>query len=299
MQDQIIEMINTGIVVLDRDFVVHGYNRWMAQHSGVAAHQILTRPIFEFFPSLDSARFRRNCKAVFQFGNFSFFAQRPGGHLFPFPAANHLRSEVSHMQQNCTIAPLYDEERRISRIFISVEDVTASVLSQNRLSELNSRDASTGLYNRRYLTQQLAREFGRAKRYRRPLTVMMLDIDHFKRINDGYGHQFGDEVILAVSTMLVQTLRSIDFVARYGGEEFCCFLPETGLDPAEIVAERIRARVAELRLEHAGGEVPVTISVGLSEIADSDASAEALLRRADEALYLAKNEGRNRVRVHT
>src|SRR5690606_13896577 len=180
----------------------------------IAPDSILGSCIFDHFPDLDTPKFRRNCKAVLSFGNFSFFSQKLHGHLFPFAPPGHLRAEVTFMQQSCTVGPIYDEDRQISNLFVSVEDVTESVVYQNRLSEMNRRDALTGLYNRRYFADQLTREFERARRYRRSLTLMMLDIDNFKQVNDKFGHPFGDEVIRAVATLLEGEVRSVDVAGR-------------------------------------------------------------------------------------
>ncbi len=294
-QGQILDMINVGIVVLDRDLIVRQWNRWMVQQSGIAADTIIGSYLFDHFPTLDTPKFHRGCKAVFRFGSFSFFSQKLHGHLFPFSPAGHLRTEFDHMQQSCTLGPLYDEDRRVDHLFISVEDVTDAVLVQNQLTELNRRDPLTGLYNRRHLADQLAIEFERARRYRRPLTLMMLDIDEFKDVNDRWGHPFGDEVIRVVAKVLVQELRAVDFAARYGGEEFCCFLPETSVQSASVVAERIRQRIVDMKVNHPEATVSVTVSVGIAERDADVADADSLLRLADDALYQAKSGGRNRV----
>ena len=293
--DQIFDMLNVGIVVLDRQFTIRYWNRWLAQCSDLPAETVVGRLLFDVFPNLDTPRFRRNCKAVFSFGSFSFFSQKLHSHLFPFKPVNMPGSGLEFMQQNCTLGPIYDDKRQINQLFISVEDVTEAVVYQNRLVELNRRDGLTGLFNRRYLNQRLAEEFDRCRRYRRPLSLIMLDIDHFKRVNDTYGHQAGDQVIKAVAGVMDESLRKIDLAARYGGEEFCCALPETPGEAACIVAERMRKHVERLHDSCDQLPGPVTISLGVSELSQEMDNHEELLRVADEALYRAKNNGRNQV----
>ena len=172
--------------------------------------------------------------------------------------------------------------------------------------ELAVRDGLTSLYNRRAFDQRLADEVQRAARYWRPLSLMMIDIDHFKDYNDCYGHPQGDQVLRSMAGMFAGCVRATDFVARYGGEEFAIILPETSLASAVTVARLIQARVAGhvfsatvARAEWAKAGAPsITVSLGVAEHSDGRPTAEALLQAADQALYQAKKAGRNRVAVH-
>jgi diguanylate cyclase (GGDEF)-like protein len=157
-------------------------------------------------------------------------------------------------------------------------------------------DELTGLANRRHLDQRLGEEIVRAQRYAKPLSLLILDIDHFKAINDGYGHKAGDEALRALAQVLRGEVRDVDLVARYGGEEFVLVLPETDGTGAELSAERIRRAVARhpFRLPD-GREFGITVSVGLAGYPECAASAAELMTRADQALYTAKQAGRNRV----
>jgi len=173
--------------------------------------------------------------------------------------------------------------------------------ARDKLRYLGLTDALTGVNNRRFFDQRIVEEVERARRTRQPLSCLFIDIDHFKRVNDGHGHQDGDRVLARVAVAVRQQLRSIDVVARYGGEEFAVLLAQTGEVRAIEVAERIRTRIAMLQLEsEAGAEIPVTVSIGVATLASGDAEDPAgqagqLLRGADEALYRAKERGRNRV----
>lgn len=164
---------------------------------------------------------------------------------------------------------------------------------------LANTDGLTGLYNHRHLQERLQQEIDRARRYGRPLSVVMADIDHFKRFNDTYGHPCGDEALIAVSDTLRRVGRTADIVARYGGEEFALLLPETDLEKAQIVAERARQCVESLALPKIEGSPSLTLSLGVAQLSEQDllssGAKEVLMRRADAALYRAKRSGRNLV----
>ena len=164
-----------------------------------------------------------------------------------------------------------------------------------KVERLSIADGLTGLYNRRFLSERLKDEYSKALRYQTPLSFLILDVDFFKRVNDTYGHQVGDNALVAVARVLQQSVRDSDLVARYGGEEFSILLPHTGLDNALAVAEKIRLAVSEAGVEGMG-EQRLTISIGASGLPDDKVhSVDELVRRADEALYRAKESGRNRV----
>lgn len=167
-------------------------------------------------------------------------------------------------------------------------------------------DGLTGVHNRRYFNERSATEWGRTKRNNSALSVVMLDVDHFKKFNDHYGHQSGDDCLCQIATALQAGLnRSADLLARYGGEEFVCLLPETDLAGALDVAERLRQQVLELRIPHASSSAAeiVTVSLGVCTRPSSqnaanesdDKTIDALLRQADAQLYLAKQRGRNQL----
>ena len=160
----------------------------------------------------------------------------------------------------------------------------------------------TELHNRRYLDRRLQEELSRASRYRQPLSCLFIDADHFKRINDNYGHQAGDSVLRELANRIRSQLRASDVATRYGGEEFALLLPQTSLNEALLLAERIRMEVAQtpVYLEN-GEELPLTVSIGVSETLPMLGKSrhkevgEHLLASADQALYQAKANGRNRI----
>ncbi len=178
--------------------------------------------------------------------------------------------------------------------------VLESTMADNRrLEVLAHTDPLTAVLNRRALTERLASELERVKRYETQVSLLLIDIDHFKRVNDSYGHLVGDDVLMDVGALLQRAVRSVDVVARYGGEEFVIALPETGLMGATVFAERIRELIEEHRFSHAGGsELHLTASVGVACYPSPGLeTVEDLLATADQALYRAKAEGRNRVRT--
>jgi len=167
---------------------------------------------------------------------------------------------------------------------------------RNELRELSTHDPLTGLFNRREFEQRLQTERRRAVRYGRPFSLLMLDVDHFKDINDRYGHPCGDEVLTTLADLLRLNVRPMDAVCRYGGEEFAAILPETGRDGALVLAERIRRTVQDSTIVlDAARQVRATVSIGVATFATDAADGGDVVAAADRALYRAKHGGRNRV----
>lgn len=290
---QISDMINMGLVVLDEDLKVHFWNRWMCLHSGIDSDKIVGQRLFDFFPNLNEPKFLRNCRAVFAFGNFAFFSQKLHRYLFPFHPTYSDHAPFDYMQQSCTMGPIRGEDKSVRYIFLSVSDVTEVVKYEEQLVEMNRKDALTGIFNRRFFTQKLQEEFIRSRRHNRPLSLIMIDIDHFKQVNDNHGHQVGDEALKAFSARMLDRIRKTDILARYGGEEFACLLPETNGSSALRLAEDLRQIVAEENWICREVSLQMTISIGIAEGHPEMADGEALLKKADDALYEAKT-GRNR-----
>ncbi|HEX2120756.1 MAG TPA: GGDEF domain-containing protein [Thermoanaerobaculia bacterium] len=173
------------------------------------------------------------------------------------------------------------------------------VVRNRTLSEVSTRDTLTGLYNRWYVLEKIDSELNRALRHGSPMSLLMLDIDHFKRINDTWGHCAGDEVLKAIGKLLRESCRVYDVPGRYGGEEFCIVLPETRLGNTSVVAERIRQRLASTALACGDESIVVTASIGIAGMEEpagnEGLSPAALIDRADRALYSAKSRGRNRI----
>jgi len=174
--------------------------------------------------------------------------------------------------------------------------------ANKRLQELADKDPMTKLFNRRYYNQKIKENFLIAQRYKTPLSLFMLDIDHFKKVNDTYGHAVGDEVIKAVASEMQKIVRKTDIPTRYGGEEFVIILPQTDLEDAFLVAKRLCGNIAKRELSfNLEKEVKfsVTVSIGVASFNKEDDSADKILQRADSALYAVKESGRNGVKKYS
>lgn len=167
--------------------------------------------------------------------------------------------------------------------------------THNKLAAEASTDTLTGIANRRYLMRYATNEILRAQRYSRPLSLLMLDLDRFKEVNDRYGHSWGDEVLKAAAAATQTVLRSTDLLGRYGGEEFAVLMPETTTEEAVNVAERIREAVSAILLDTGNGEITIRVSIGVASLSATEADLHSLIDRADAALYSAKRGGRDRV----
>jgi diguanylate cyclase (GGDEF)-like protein/PAS domain S-box-containing protein len=182
-------------------------------------------------------------------------------------------------------------------ILVSLNDISQRKRLEAELFIQANTDALTNISNRRHFMVQAEQELRRARRFGRDLSVMMIDLDHFKNVNDTYGHAAGDTVLETVVKTALESLRQSDVMGRLGGEEFGVLLPETDLHSALEVAERLRAHIAETLIRISPKPLRCTASVGIAQLRAEDETIDHLLNRADEALFVAKNNGRNRVEV--
>lgn len=186
--------------------------------------------------------------------------------------------------------PVLEDEKLVNMVSIR-ELTTAYELLQ---VEANT-DPLTELSNRRPFLKTLETEFARARRFKHPLSVAMIDIDHFKRVNDTYGHDAGDRVLRAMSAMLINEFRSIDMLGRLGGEEFAVVFPETDIAGAEVACDRLMKAIRDAIIPVSGKQISITVSIGIARASDETLDGAGILKRADELLYDAKNGGRDRV----
>jgi diguanylate cyclase (GGDEF)-like protein/PAS domain S-box-containing protein len=203
----------------------------------------------------------------------------------------HRRRDGSEVDVEITTNAAFYKGAKL--IFCNCRDITERKRDHERIRQLATTDSLTGIVNRAEFSRRLVEEIGRAVRFERPLALMMYDLDHFKRVNDTFGHAVGDEVLKTTVELVNHAIRSVDIHARWGGEEFMVLLPETDRDAAVGSAERVRATIADHCFERAGR---VTASFGVTTLTPGD-RADDLIKRVDEAMYLAKRSGRNRVEV--
>ena len=224
--------------------------------------------------------------------------QRP--YLFKFKNYRPITGTEPFMYQNITISPLVSTDGNVNHIAIIIYDVTDIASNRNalekanlELEKLSRTDRLTQLNNRGYWEECLTQEFSRFKRYKTTCSVIMFDIDHFKLVNDTYGHQAGDEVIREVSKVLLHNLRKTDIAGRYGGEEFGVILGNTDADSAVIFCERVREEIAALEVVYEEKLIKITVSLGISQAVESTSDYVSWLNQADQALYASKEGGRN------
>ena len=300
----IVQSIDVGVVVMDRDYNVEVWNSFMENHSGVGADKAARQSLFTLFPEIDQGWFTHKVETAVMLGTraFTIWEQRPN--LVHFKSYQPITGMADEMYQNVTILPLRSSTGKTDHVCLIIYDVTGVAENKRQLESANTklqelalRDGLTGLLNRRYWESCLEREFARHQRYDNPVSLVIFDIDHFKRVNDTYGHQTGDEVIRETARITSQLVRETDFAGRYGGEEFVVLLPGTTLDGAAQFAERLRSTIERQQLDYQGSPLTFTVSLGVATLADDMAGYKALLERADKALYQSKEGGRNQVTV--
>jgi len=303
-QHDLLSSIEVGIVVIDREFKVEVWNQFMENHSSLLPSQVCGTSLFNHFPEVDQQWLQAKAEPVFDLKTpvFLIWEQRP--YLFKFGSNRPITSESEFMYQNVTMFPLTSVDGSVERLCMLVYDVTDQALGKSRVEKLNEElkvmsriDGLTGLFNRRYWQERFEYTFKLAQRRGKPITAMMLDIDHFKKVNDTYGHQAGDSVIRAIAGVIKNSVRETDLAGRYGGEEFAIILTDSSADNATKVAERIRQEAEATPVEHEGQQIAYTVSLGLAEFCPDCSSSMAWLEMADQALYEAKMAGRNQFKI--
>lgn len=299
-----IQTIDVGLVVLDKNYQVQVWNNFMETHSGLRPDQVQAKPLFELFPDLPEDWLRHKIDSVFFLKNraFTTWEQRP--HVFPFKNYRPITGTVDFMYQNITIIPLTSLTGIVTHISLIIYDVTDNAVNKleahrvnQELQVLSRTDKLTQLYNRGYWQDRLEQEFNRFVRNTSPCSLVMFDIDHFKKVNDTYGHPAGDKIISLVGETLRKIMRKTDIAGRYGGEEFAVILVDTDAAHAQGFCERLRMAIEAIKPIVNGIEIAFTISLGIAELDEQTASAKEWLANTDQALYQSKHGGRNQTQL--
>lgn len=302
---QVIADLDAGLIVLDQDYRVCAWNAFMQSYSGITSDKILGNVIFDIIPDLPETWLRKKVNASFKLNTrgFSCWEDRP--YLFKFTNFTPISNSLTEMRQNITFSPLTSLNGQASHVSLVISDVTDIAKnklhleqSNQQLSTLSKTDGLTKLFNRAYWESSLQREFKQAKISGHTSSLVIFDIDHFKKVNDTYGHTVGDDVIRNAADLLRKTSRNTDICGRYGGEEFTVILPGTNAEQALYFAERLRKRIEEVTVKCEDIYVNYQISLGICELSATHEDYLSWLEMADKALYYSKDHGRNQSTIY-
>ncbi|MDO9453012.1 MAG: sensor domain-containing diguanylate cyclase [Stagnimonas sp.] len=279
------EVSSFGIYLLDPEGVIRSWNRGAENITGFTEAEMLGRPFENLFTE-DSRRDGLPQRTL-------QFARANRHHKDEQP---RLRRDGKELIALCTLDAVRQESGALASFVEVFTDITEVKQREASLYHRATRDALTGIFNRGHFTEMAVQEIERARRFAEPLSVALLDLDHFKRVNDTYGHDAGDMALVQFSQTCQEFARKIDLVGRLGGEEFVILLPRANKEPAFEILQRLRLKVMETRITSSGGaQFGFTVSIGLASLRPHTRDLRELLRNADAALYKAKREGRNRV----
>lgn len=295
-----LQHIDVGLVVLNEKYEIELWNSFMENHSGVSSSIAKEQSLFNVFPDINSNWLQQKLDNVIALRTSIFISWEQRPHVFPFKGYRPITGMADKMYQNVALRPITNADGTVKYVCMVVYDVTDVATNKESLSNANSKldhlsktDPLTQLHNRGSLDKILQSTFEASKNGSGPHSLVMTDIDHFKKVNDQYGHPIGDLVLQAVSKVLSSSIRKADFVGRYGGEEFAILLPNTDAAGALFFCETVRKKIAETKVKSANSTVSVTMSFGISESSNFDETASDWLSRSDAALYKAKEGGRN------
>ncbi|KWT85541.1 diguanylate cyclase [Candidatus Magnetominusculus xianensis] len=306
----IVDSLSVGVVVLDLSSRVVVWNSFMSKHSGIGAEDAVGKDLFDIFPYLSRNWLELKFQSLRILKSYSFVSWKQRPYLFRFQHNRQITGGGEYMYQDCTFIPILDTDGKTTLICMTIQDMTEAAESQKIVEEvidankalqlMTNYDALTSVYNRGYIEKQLEAEFNKSKMNGNVFSMLMFDLDHFKKVNDTYGHLAGDDVLKTVSKKVGGLLRNaVDSLGRYGGEEFIIILTETNEETAAVIAEQIREGVEQMTISSGDYTIKATLSMGVVEYRADLRDYLQMLHEVDIALYNSKKQGRNRVTKYT
>lgn len=295
----IIQNVDVGLIVIDRDCNVRLWNGFMENHSGKQPGEVTGQSIFDLLPDVPVDWLQSKIDSVFLLKNSAFSTWQQRKNIINFNSYRPITGKSESMYQDVTFLPLSAINGEVNHVCIIIYDVTEMAVDELALAEMGRTDGLTKLLNRSAWEDQLISEYNRVQRSGMSSVLLMFDIDHFKAVNDNYGHQAGDDVIRTVSDLIRETKRDADIAGRYGGEEFVIILADTDEEGAMIYAERLREAIASTTVTHSHHNIQFTISIGIAENPPIGSDHTTWIENADNALYYAKEHGRNQSILHS
>jgi diguanylate cyclase (GGDEF)-like protein len=300
LSDLIVDHMGLGAFVVDRDLNVTLWNRFMQDRSGRKPADVLGNNLFACFPELQRTWLTKKFESVFLLKNSAFTSWQHRPYLFRFLHDRPITGGIDYMRQDCTFLPLLVNGEVVAVCVLLFDVTQVAMISYEReaalsaLSESSRRDGLTGVFNRHYLEECLDNAFTQWLRTSDDFCLLMIDLDHFKQINDEFGHLVGDAVLRAAATRIGELLPPDSVFGRYGGEEFAVVLPSTYLPDAVALAEQVCEVITQEPVHCGDSLVKVSVSIGVAQSTPAIKQYETLIKQADNALYQAKSRGRNR-----
>jgi diguanylate cyclase (GGDEF)-like protein len=303
--EAVVNTIDAGMILLDKDHDIIYMNKWLRSKSDIDVEDICGKNIFKAFPNIKEKSLKRNIKTTLTLDTASYYTDTKNNYIVPISLNNVSNKIFTHMQQSVTITP-YDIDK--SQVIIYIYDHTIEAEMRHNLNiykkELENQllyeqhrvyhDPLTKVYNRIKATELIEHQLSQFRKNHKHFSISIIDIDNFKNVNDTYGHLIGDEILINMAQVCQDSLtRVTDSFARWGGEEFVLLMPNTSVYDAIGIVEIMQNAINEIEHKTVG---KVTASFGLTQIKIND-TFETLFKRADDALYMAKSNGRDRYEI--
>jgi diguanylate cyclase (GGDEF)-like protein len=310
--DIIFDTLDNGIIILDENLKVLYWNKWLEVKTKIKSKEILEQNFCKRFPNIKEKTLKRKIKTTLILNAASYYSVEPHKYLIDIPLHNITNKIYTSMRQRVTVVP-YNVEKK--QVCVYVYDQTAQsemnfklnntlkqlekykIELENKVQEGLHRvyhDSLTKVYNRAKIEEVIVAELKRHKRHKEKFCLVIIDIDHFKKFNDTYGHLIGDEILISLANACSKAIRITDVFARWGGEEFIVLLSNIDSKASIKVIKNLQQAIYKINHKIAGS---VTVSFGITEVKEND-TVDSMFKRADEALYIAKENGRDRYEVN-